>query len=55
MSTTLDREVAMSYASGSGVGVVLSIRQGMVNRGADLSWLSQYPHEKESVAKLPPP
>ena len=50
MSTTLDREVAMTYASGSGVGIVLAIRQGMVNRGADISWLSQYPHEAECVA-----
>jgi len=52
MSTTLNREVAMTYASGSGVGIVLAIRQGMVNRGADISWLSQYPHEKECVAAL---
>ena len=50
MSTTLNREVAMTYASGSGVGIVLAIRQGMVNRGADISWLSQYPHEAECVA-----
>ena len=52
MSTTLDREVAMTYASGSDVGIVLAIRQGMVNRGADISWLSQYPHEKECVVAL---
>lgn len=37
MSTTLNREVAMTYASGSDVGIVLAIRQGMVNRGADIS------------------
>jgi len=42
----------MTYASGSDVGIVLAIRQGMVNRGADISWLSQYPHEKECVAAL---
>ena len=52
MSTTLNREVAMTYASGSDVGIVLAIRQGMVNRGADISWLSQYPHEAECVAAL---
>ena len=52
MSTTLNREVAMTYASDSDVGIVLAIRQGMVNRGADISWLSQYPHEKECVAAL---
>ena len=52
MSTTLDHEVAMTYASDSGIGIVLAIRQGMVNRGADISWLSQYPHEKECAAAL---
>ena len=42
MSTTLDREVAMTYAgSSSGPGVVFSIQQGMVDRGADIGWLSQ--------------
>ena len=48
MSTTLDREVALAYAGSSGgPGVVFAIQQGMVDRGADISWLSQYPHEKE--------
>ena len=42
----------MTYASGSDVGIVLAIRQGMVNRGADISWLSQYPHEAECVTAL---
>ena len=46
MSTTLDREVAFSYA-GSKVATILEIRMGMVDRGADVSWLSQYPGEKE--------
>ena len=40
MSTTSDRSVAMSYARGD-AGTVLEIQQGMVDRGADLSWLSQ--------------
>mgnify|MGYP002053436878 CR=1 FL=1 len=31
------------------MGIVLEIRQGMVNRGADISWLSQYPHERETL------
>jgi len=45
MSTTLDVDVAMGYAAGDGskMGIVLEIRQGMVNRGADISWLSQVP------------
>ena len=42
MSTTLDREVALTYAASSGgPGVVFSIQQGMVDRGADIGWLSQ--------------
>ena len=42
MSTTTDRAVALAYASAtSGPGVVFEIRQGMVDRGADISWLSQ--------------
>ena len=49
MSTTLDQAVAMGYASGDGsrAGIVIEVQQGMVNRGADISWLSQYPHERE--------
>ena len=46
MSTTHDRHVAIEYAEGS-LGVVLEVEQGAVARGADLSWLSQYPHEAE--------
>jgi hypothetical protein len=29
-----------------------TLQMGMVDRGADLSWLSQYPHEREVL--LPP-
>lgn len=48
MSTTVDRDVAMKYAaSGTHGGCVLEIEQGMIDRGADISWLSQYPHERE--------
>jgi hypothetical protein len=48
MSTTTDRAVAMNYASGSNAtGIVFEIPQGMVNRGANIGWLSQYPHEEE--------
>ena len=38
MSTTLQRDVAMHYAAG---GIVLEAQMGMVDRGADMSWLSQ--------------
>lgn len=51
LSTTRDREVALSYAAGNGgdakAGFIFEIQQGMVDRGADLSFLSQYPHEEE--------
>ena len=36
----------MSYAQGS-ASTIFEMQMGMVDRGADLSWLSQYPHEKE--------
>ena len=48
MSTTTNREVAMHYAGGRGrTGFVFEIQQGMIDRGAEISWLSQYPAEKE--------
>ena len=48
MSTTTQRQVAMSYAAGRGEkGIVFEMQQGMINRGADISFLSQYPHERE--------
>ena len=48
MSATLDPTVAQFYASQPGKpGTVLEIQQGMVDRGADMSWLSQYPAEAE--------
>lgn len=46
MSCTLEQGVAMSYAA-SGAGFVFEIQQGMVDRGADIGFLSQYPHERE--------
>ena len=50
LSTTTERSVAMGYASGgASMGLVFEIQQGMVDRGADVSWLSQYPHEKETL------
>ena len=47
MSTTTDRTVAMQYAAGGGKGIVFEIQMGMVDRGANISWLSQYAHEQE--------
>ena len=47
LSTTLDRQVAFDYAGTPGkTGMIFEIQQGMVSRGSDLTWLSQYPHEK---------
>ena len=46
MSTTTDRKVAVHYA-GEKAGIVFEIQLGMVDRGASLRWLSQYPYEKE--------
>ena len=46
MSTTLDERVAMGYASRGRVRVVFEMQMGMIDRGANLSWLSQYPFEQ---------
>ena len=51
LSTTTDARVATDYAGSSGKsGIVFEIAMGMVDRGASLSWLSQYPHEREYAA-----
>ena len=49
MSTTVDRSVAMHYAGNDKTkpGIVFEVQQGMVNRGANVQWLSQFPHEEE--------
>jgi len=52
MSTSTAMEVAVGYAGGrdaKGTPMVFELVQGMVDRGADISWLSQYPHEQEVV------
>ena len=55
-STTIERDVAMGYAAGDGerMGIVLEMRQGMVDRGADISWLSQVPASPAPVPSLTP-
>ena len=50
-STTTDRAQAVHYAEGK-ASTVLQLVMGMIDRGADVSWFSQYPHEKETL--LPP-
>lgn len=46
-STTTDEDVARRYARNGKVGMIMSISMGMVDRGAELQWLSQYPAEQE--------
>ena len=50
MSTTANREVALAYAANRDQGLLFELQQGMIDRGADISFLSQYPHEKEMCA-----
>ena len=45
-STTTDRAQARHYATGK-ASTLFEMRMGMVDRGADIGWLSQYPHERE--------
>ena len=50
LSATYDRSVAVHYASQTGKpGIVFEIQMGMIDRGCELSWISQYPHEAEVV------
>ncbi|KAK3271455.1 hypothetical protein CYMTET_20194 [Cymbomonas tetramitiformis] len=52
MSTTTSEEVALQYADSSDerkAAFVFEVQMGMVDRGADISPFSQYPHEKEIV------
>ena len=41
-------QVAISYAKSSTPSIVFSMKQGMADRGANLQWISQYPHEAET-------
>lgn len=45
-STTTARAQAVHYSKGA-ASTIFEMSVGMVDRGADVSWLSQYPHEKE--------
>ena len=50
LSCSTDMAVALSYADSSATGTagfVLELQQGVISRGANLSWLSQYPGEAE--------
>lgn len=41
LSSTRDRRVATAYAAGASAGIILEINMGIVDRGGDLSWISQ--------------
>ena len=49
MSATTDREVAIAYAASAGAGFIFEIKQGMIDRGADIEWLSQYPRYMKAL------
>ena len=61
-STTRERPQAVHYANGGGnapsgaAKTLVEMQMGMIDRGADIYWLSQYPHEKVSTwpGALPP-
>uniref|UniRef100_A0A6T8BFF1 Mono(ADP-ribosyl)transferase n=1 Tax=Cryptomonas curvata TaxID=233186 RepID=A0A6T8BFF1_9CRYP len=44
LATSEDFDVAVAYSKH---GFILEIEVGQVDRGADISWLSQFPHERE--------
>lgn len=53
MSTTIKRDVAIQYSgTEKGRPTIFEIEVGQVDRGASLSWVSQYPMEEEIV--MPP-
>jgi NLR family CARD domain-containing protein 3 len=45
-SMSVDHAQAMHYARGE-ASTVLEMKMGLVDRGAEMAWLSQYPHEQE--------
>ena len=62
MSTTSKWDVALQYSlSRDGqMPIVFEMEMGMIDRGADLRWCSQYPHEAEILCarracQAPPP
>lgn len=52
LSASTDKQEALEYARRSKAGLVFELQLGFVGKGADCSWLSQYPREREIV--LPP-
>jgi hypothetical protein len=54
MSMTTDKKVAMQYAASGGRGIVFEIQMGMIDRGADISWLSQVMPRARTARTLTP-
>ena len=46
-STTEDCKVAQTYAAKGKESTLIEVLQGMVDRGCNIGWLSQFSHEKE--------
>jgi hypothetical protein len=46
-SWTKGKVVSFQYASSGGAGMLYEVSAGLIDRGADFAWLSQYPHEQE--------
>ena len=51
-STTVERAQALHYAQGT-TATIFEMQMGLIDRGADLEWMSQYPHEKEVCSPSP--
>ena len=47
-STTTQRAQAVHYSQGK-ASLIFEMRMGMIDRGASVVWLSQYPHEREML------
>ena len=47
MSTSLNKDVTMKYVAALQMALVFELAVGEVNRGAEVSWCSQYPLEDE--------
>ncbi|GFH52597.1 hypothetical protein CTEN210_09073 [Chaetoceros tenuissimus] len=46
LSTSTKRDIAMNFSKGE-KSIMFEIEQGMIDRGANVEWLSQYPTESE--------
>ena len=53
MSVTTNRSVAEFYArlKKGRLGVILEVDMSTMDRGAELNWIAQYPHQKETLVE----